>query len=323
MKNIINEYYDPLLTNRGFLPVENKGDFCVMGKCWELSDSIGTGQYWIYEQKNLYCIKIHDFSFHEDKIVEMSVPRCLSITYYESISGEELIPYNRLEANCVKTFIGGDKPFKANIHKRIPIYSTGIEIFPSYYEEYLEKHYLGEYKSPYDAFQSIDETDDFPEMVMLLMQIKNYRGEGIAAKLFYDAKVTEAVALVVERQRKQDSQKQITLSAKDKELLLSVTAYIDDHYAFDITLDQLSKIACMGTTKLKTSFKLLHGCTITKYIQHRRMSKAEYLLSCTDLTINQIAQTVGYNSASRFSELFRKSTGILPNEYRIIASGNR
>ena len=53
------------------------------------------------------------------------------------------------------------------------------------------------------------------------------------------------------------------------------------------------------------------------------MSKAEYLLSCTDLTINQIAQTVGYNSASRFSELFRKSTGILPNEYRIIASGNR
>lgn len=320
MNNIISKYYNPLLINNGFSPIENN-DFCSMGKCWELSESIGTGQYWVYEQENLYTIKIHKFYFHEDRIIEINVPRSLNITYYESISGEELVPYRRIKANCVKTFIGGDEPFKANMHKLVPVHSIGIDIFPAYYEEYLKNNYPGEYKNPIDAFQNMDETYDFPEMVMLLMQIKNYRGDGISAKLFYDAKVNEAVSLVVERQKNKNHQKQKSLSEYDKNLILSATSYINDHYAFDITLEQLSKIACMGTTKLKTSFKLLNGCTITEYIQHRRMSQAEHLLSSTDLTISQVSQTVGYKSASRFSELFKKSTGILPNEYRLITSG--
>lgn len=72
----------------------------------------------------------------------------------------------------------------------------------------------------------------------------------------------------------------------------------------------------MGTTKLKTSFKQLQGCTITEYIQQRRMSQAEHLLIDTDFTIGQIAEMIGYSTSSRFAELFRKSTGLLPIEYR-------
>lgn len=66
--------------------------------------------------------------------MEFNLPECLSITQYESISGEELNPYRRLSAGCIKTFIGGDKPYKALIHKKIPIYSIGIEVMPAYYE---------------------------------------------------------------------------------------------------------------------------------------------------------------------------------------------
>ncbi len=62
----------------------------------------------------------------------------------------------------------------------------------------------------------------------------------------------------------------------------------------------------MGTTKLKTSFKQLQGCTITEYIQQRRMSQAEHLLIDTDFTIGQIAEMIGYSTSSRFAELFRK-----------------
>ncbi|WP_027399154.1 helix-turn-helix domain-containing protein [Anaerovorax odorimutans] len=314
------EYYKRSLTETGFKIVENN-NFCSMGHTWELSKEMGQGFYWIYEQKNLYSIKIHDFFFHKDTFIEVNIPECLSVTYYESVSGEELIPYRRLEANSVKTFIGGYTPFKANIHKKIPICCTGIEIFPEYYKDYLKKNYPGEYRNPFDAFKSIEDNDDFPEMIMLLTQIKKYRGDGISAKLFYDAKVAEAVSLIVEHENNKDKYKKNYLSNSDKELLMSVTAYINDHYAFNIKQEQLSQIACMGATKLKSTFKQLHGCTITEYIQHRRMSQAEHLLSCTNFTINQIAKTVGYSSASRFSVLFKKSTGILPNEYRLIVKG--
>lgn len=320
MKPYVSTNYDQVLLKNGFIETNCKNDFCAMGKCYKLSNEIGQGYFWFYEQKGLYSIKIHDFFYNKDTIVEFDMPKCLNVSYYESISGEELYPYKRLEANRIQTFIGGYQPFKANIHKRIPVRSVGIEILPTYYEGYLKDNFPGVYQNPYDAFCSVQDTTDFPKMILLLNQIKNYRGDGISAKLFYQAKVAEAVSLMIEYQKEKDHTKRLKLSDTDKKLLCSVTAYLNDHSAFDVRLEQLAKIACMGTTKLKCSFKLLHGCTITEYIQKRRMSQAEHLLSCTNLTIHQVAQTVGYHSASRFSQLFRKSTGILPNEYRKISN---
>ena len=77
---------------------------------------------------------------------------CLSVTYYESISGEELSPYRRLTAGCVKTFLGGMEPYRVLIHKNIPITSIGIDITPAYYETWLKRQYPEEYVHPLEAF---------------------------------------------------------------------------------------------------------------------------------------------------------------------------
>ena len=66
----------------------------------------------------------------------------------------------------IKAFIGGYKPYKALIHKKIPIRSIGIEVMPAYYEDYLQKQYPGDYISPLAAFRQIDQTTDFPEQPM-------------------------------------------------------------------------------------------------------------------------------------------------------------
>ena len=130
-------------------------------------------------------------------------------------------------------------------------------------------------------------------MSRLLTEIKDYRGEGIAAKLFYEGKVAEAVSMVVEYQKKHPDKPVHKLSQQDIESIQTVASYLSDHYAFDIPLERLTQIACMGTTKLKSCFKKYHDCTITEYIQQRRMSQAEYLLAYTELTVGQVAQTVG------------------------------
>ena len=159
-------------------------------------------------------------------------------------------------------------------------------------------------------------------MLKLLFEIENYHGDGMAAALFYEAKVTETIALVVDAWKRQ-SQKQIRpLSTGDLAGLNNVVSYIADHYAFDIPLERLANIACMSESKLKNCFKRQFGCSVTQYIQSRRMSQAEHLLINTDFTMGQIAQMIGYTTSSRFAELFRKSTGILPIEYRKIARGH-
>lgn len=229
------------------------------------------------------------------------------------------MPYRRITAGCVKSFIGDHKPYKAIFHKNIPIRTIGIEIMPAYYEKYLKEAYPDEYISPHDAFRNIDQTNHFPEMIVLLRQIWNYHGGGMAAKLFYEAKVAEAVSLVVEHNRDRNLTKPAKISAQDIKLLENVAAYINDHFNRELSLECLSHIACMGTTKLKWSFKQTYECTITNYIQQRRLSHAEMLLSSTDFTIEQIAQTVGYSNSGRFASAFRKNTGLFPSEYRKMA----
>ena len=322
-RDIVTAYYRPLLEQNHFLPIPCPEKFSPAGRCWEVSSTVGGGYYWVYARQDLFDIKIHDFFFHTDQCLDMAIPPCISIQRYDSISGEELDPYRRLSAGDIQTIVGGKPRYRALIHKRIPIHAVGIEILPAYYEDLLKKQYPDLYFDLPAAFQSVDQATDFPAMSKLLFEIENYRGDGAAAALFYEAKVTEAIALVVDAWKRQSQAAARPLSAEDLVRLQNVVSYIADHYAFELPLERLASIACMSESKLKSCFKRQFGCSVTQYIQGRRMSQAEYLLIHTDFTMGQIAQMIGYTTSSRFAELFKKSTGILPIEYRKIAQKNR
>ena len=154
------------------------------------------------------------------------------------------------------------------------------------------------------------------DLISVLRQVESYRGEGMAAKLFYRSKVSEAVALMIQHGKDHPSQELSPVSQEDREALGNIAAYMNDHYNRTVLLEQLAKIACMGTTKLKKTFREVYGCTITEYIRQRRLSQGENLLATTDFSIEQIARTVGYSNAGRFSRDFRSSTGLNPSEYR-------
>ena len=318
MNSEILKKYNTLLTESSFIPIPSCAQFSPAGSNWQLSPELGGGHYWLYAQKDLFDIKIHDFYFDNDFVLNFDIPEGISITRFDSISGEELNPYRRLSEGSIQTIVGGKQNYKAIIHKRIPIHSVGIEVFPAYYEDHLKKQYPDAYFDLPAAFQCVDQATDFPAMSKLLFEIENYRGEGAAA-LFYEAKVTEAIALVVDAWKRQSRKQEKPLSDADRESLQNVVSYIADHYAFDIPLERLVSIACMSETKLKSCFKRQFGCSVTQYIQGRRMSQAEHLLINTDFTMGEIAQMIGYTTSSRFAELFKKSTGILPIEYRKIA----
>ncbi|CUQ42414.1 Uncharacterised protein [Dorea longicatena] len=70
--------------------------------------------------------------------------------------------------------------------------------------------------------------------------------------------------MVVEYQKKHPDKPAHKLSQQDIGNLQIVAAYLSDHYAFDIPLERLTQIACMGTTKLKSCFKKYYDCTITE-----------------------------------------------------------
>ena len=171
-RDIVAEYYRPLLEQNRFRPVPCPDKFSPAGQCWDITPETGGGYYWVYAKQDLFDIKIHDFFFHEDQCLDMNIPPCISIQRYDSISGEELSPYRRLSAGDIQTIVGGKPRYRALIHKRIPIHAVGVEILPAYYEDFLKKQYPDIYFDLPAAFQSVDQATDFPAMSKLLLRSK-------------------------------------------------------------------------------------------------------------------------------------------------------
>lgn len=315
----IENYYQEILLKNGFQEESPNESFNPIGTLYSIPVELGKGVYWVYGQKDLYDIKIHDFYFYEDSFFDLEARESLGICFYESISGEELSPFRRLASGCVKCFIGGDRPCMALVHKNIPIRTIEIEIMPTYYEKYLKEIFPDTYIDPREAFHNISWVDNFPEMICLLHQVWNYRGNGMAAKLFYEGKVAEALSLIIEYNCKQKGIQEVQVSKQDMKSLNNVIDYMNDHFNCDLSIEHLCRIACMGRTKFKTLFKQVFECTVTEYIGQRRFSHAENLLASTDFTIKQIASTIGYSNAGRFASAFKKNSGLFPAEYRKMA----
>ena len=92
--------------------------------------------------------------------------------------------------------------------------------------------------------------------------------------------------------------------------------YIDENFSENITLDKLAEITHVNKYYLSHTFQREYNTSPINYLLNRRITESKALLTSTDLSIGQIAQTVGYSTSSRFAELFRKSTGLLPGEFR-------
>ena len=96
----------------------------------------------------------------------------------------------------------------------------------------------------------------------------------------------------------------------------TVRRYIDYHFKESLTLDQLAEEAHMNKYYLSHAFKREYGVSPINYMISRRINESKYLLAETDLSLSQIAQLLGFSSLSYFSQVFRKTQGVSPMEYR-------
>ena len=104
----------------------------------------------------------------------------------------------------------------------------------------------------------------------------------------------------------------------ENELLIeNILVYLENHYADDITLNELAEHKYfVSVGHLSRTFKNKTGLTFSKYLTEVRLKKAKEFLGNTDFDITDIAAFTGYNDASYFTQIFRKSCGMTPSEYR-------
>jgi AraC-like DNA-binding protein len=105
-------------------------------------------------------------------------------------------------------------------------------------------------------------------------------------------------------------------SLKIDNRVLKVIDYIDQHYADDISNDQLGKIASMAPNSLLRLFKMSTGFTLQQFLQNKRIEKAIILMHNQGASIDQIADACGFSDRQHFSKVFKRIVSIAPAQYR-------
>ncbi len=95
-----------------------------------------------------------------------------------------------------------------------------------------------------------------------------------------------------------------------------VAGYIDEHLAEDIPLAELARLAQLSPYHFARAFKQSLGLPPHRYHIGRRIERAKHLLSDRDLSVTQIALTLGFQETSSFTATFRKFAGRTPTEFR-------
>lgn len=105
-------------------------------------------------------------------------------------------------------------------------------------------------------------------------------------------------------------------NGKNSDLVEMVTSEFHTTPQNSFVIDELAKKFSISTNHLIREFKKSTGKTPVQYLMDVRMKKAEELLLFSNYTGNQIAEFLGYSNYSYFSRLFKKHTGVSPNDYR-------
>ena len=81
-------------------------------------------------------------------------------------------------------------------------------------------------------------------------------------------------------------------------------------------LAELSREHHLSVSRLQKLFRQVYGVPIYHYIKEYRLEQAAVELSQSRRRITDIAMNAGYDSASKFSQAFKKRYGVTPSAYR-------
>lgn len=132
-----------------------------------------------------------------------------------------------------------------------------------------------------------------------------------------DPKLVEmlAEALFVRLSQSMTAADKTASSNYDEVIRQTVLSYIASNYR-NASLRQLAGIVNQSESALSRQIKTIFNATFTELLLNKRFERAVILLQQTELSVADIARTVGYENTSFFYRRFRQIYGISPKEFR-------
>ena len=107
------------------------------------------------------------------------------------------------------------------------------------------------------------------------------------------------------------------VSDLDRDFLHRFVAYVgENHGDQDFSISNLSRELGLSRSQLYRKVKALLGDSVGSYVERVRLERAEALLTAGELSIADIAYTVGYSSPDYFARVFKSKYNVPPSKFQ-------
>ncbi len=104
--------------------------------------------------------------------------------------------------------------------------------------------------------------------------------------------------------------------AARREQIRPVLAYVEEHCRERVTLDDVAEVVHLSPSRVRHVFRDVSGVGFKEYATRVRLAEAKRLLLATDLSVAEVAHSVGYTNVHQFYTVFHRYCSLQPAEYR-------
>lgn len=137
--------------------------------------------------------------------------------------------------------------------------------------------------------------------------------DGLARRLFLQAKAVEALSLAVDTLATEGARRR-ALRADVARKVEAAQSLLETRFDADWTIARLAREVGLNERQLKDGFRQLFGSTVHTYLHRVRMEMAGALLQAGH-SVTDAALATGFSSLSHFSRTFRIAKGVSPRNY--------
>ncbi|CQR57226.1 response regulator [Paenibacillus riograndensis] len=99
--------------------------------------------------------------------------------------------------------------------------------------------------------------------------------------------------------------------------------YIDSHYMEDLSQETVAAMFHFSSSYFCQFFKSRLHMTFNQYVTRLRLNKAKEMLKSSNVKVYRVAEQLGYHDVKYFNRVFKKETGLTPEEYRSLTGTPR
>lgn len=114
---------------------------------------------------------------------------------------------------------------------------------------------------------------------------------------------------------------EITITNTDHRIVQHETAlraklYLEQNVCKTVTLDELAHMCNTSKSYLIKVFKDAYRTTPARFHMLQRINRSKYLLKCSNMSVSEIAGSLGFDGIHSFSRCFKKYECVSPSEFR-------